>query len=102
VSRGKVDYREVLSEKDFSLFAALREWRKSLANQEGVPVYQVFTNEQLAQVVRNKVCSKADLAAIPGVGEARVTKYSDSLLMYLAECSTYPQVTEPGTDETSP
>ena len=44
----KIDYREVLSEADFAVFSKLRELRKSLAESEGVPVYAIFTNEQLA------------------------------------------------------
>lgn len=44
----KVDYREVLSEPDFAVFAKLRTLRKNLAEQEGVPAYAVFSNEQLA------------------------------------------------------
>ncbi len=42
--RAKVDYREVLSEADFALFAKLRNLRKELAEREGAPslcsVYQ--------------------------------------------------------------
>ena len=49
--RGK-DYKEILSPEDFSQFAVLRELRKELAQQEGVPVYTIFTNEQLAQIVQ--------------------------------------------------
>ena len=46
--RGKVDYREVLNEADFARYARLRKLRKEIADSEGVPVYAVFTIEQLA------------------------------------------------------
>jgi superfamily II DNA helicase RecQ len=51
-----------------------------VAEKEGVPVYVVFTNEQLAEMVKKKVSSKAALKEIEGVGEARVEKYGDAVL----------------------
>ena len=44
----KVDYKEVLKPDEFEVFSRLRDWRKGVAEAEGVPVYVVFTNEQLA------------------------------------------------------
>jgi superfamily II DNA helicase RecQ len=44
-SARRVDYREVLSEDDFAVFAKLRELRKQIAETEGVPPYAVFTND---------------------------------------------------------
>ena len=35
----KIDYREVLPETEFAVFAKLRALRKELADQEGVPIY---------------------------------------------------------------
>jgi superfamily II DNA helicase RecQ len=40
-----------------------------------VPVYAVFTNEQLAKMVTGGVVTKAALEKIDGVGEAKATKY---------------------------
>ena len=50
--RGRVDYREVLSPEQFALFVKLRALRQGIANDEAVPVYMVFTNEQVAQGAR--------------------------------------------------
>jgi superfamily II DNA helicase RecQ len=83
--KDKIDYREVLNESDFALFAKLRGLRKTLAEQEGVPAYALFTNEQLAVMVRNRVTSKAALGDIEGVGPARVEKYGDAFLKLLEE-----------------
>ncbi|HRD68235.1 MAG TPA: HRDC domain-containing protein [Candidatus Competibacter sp.] len=81
----KIDYREVLDERDFATFAALRTLRKELAEAEGVPAYALFTNEQLAAMVRGKARTVADLAAIEGVGKSRVEKYAAAFLRVLAE-----------------
>lgn len=76
----RVDYREVLKPEEFEVFSRLREWRKGVAEREGVPVYAVVTNEQLAQMVQKHVNTKASLKEIEGVGEARIEKYGDALL----------------------
>jgi superfamily II DNA helicase RecQ len=81
--RGKVDYRDVLDEREFALFTRLRSLRKTLAEQEGIPAYALFTNEQLASMIQQRVASKAALGTIDGVGTARVDKYGEAFLRIL-------------------
>lgn len=76
----KVDFKAVLPPEDFALFARLREWRKALANSEAVPVYTIFTNEQLAEMSRRRCSSLATLAEIEGVGQGRTEKYGRAVL----------------------
>ena len=78
--KGKIDYREVLAEQDFAVFAKLRALRKTLAEREGLPAYALFTNEQLAAMVQQRATSAAALAEIDGVGKARVEKFGDAFL----------------------
>lgn len=80
---GKIDYKEILSPEEFVVYAKLRDLRKQLAEKDAVPVFAVFTNEQLAQMVRMPAKSAADLARIDGVGEARVKKYAAAVLALL-------------------
>jgi superfamily II DNA helicase RecQ len=75
-----VDYKEQLQPDEFLVFSRLREWRRRVADEEAVPVYTIFTNGQLAEIVTKKVASKSALGSIIGVGEARLTKYGDGLL----------------------
>jgi superfamily II DNA helicase RecQ len=81
--RGKVDYREVLSPEDFAVFARLRQARQEIAQAEAVPVYTIFTNEQLAQMVRGRATTRAALEKIAGVGDARIEKYGGRVLEIL-------------------
>lgn len=76
----KVDYKEVLKPEEFEVFSRLRDWRKGVAEAEGVPVYVVFTNEQLAEMVKKRAGSKAALKEIEGVGDARLEKYGAAVL----------------------
>jgi superfamily II DNA helicase RecQ len=87
--KGRIDYREVLPPQEFAVFARLRELRKQLAQAEAVSVYTIFTNDQLAEMVRRRVNRKADLEAITGVGDARVSTYGGSLGM-CATLRTWP------------
>jgi len=84
----KGDYKEVLKPEEFEVFSRLRDWRKGVADKEGVPVYTVLTNEQLAQMVRKKVTAIAGLKEIEGVGEARLEKYGPALLQILTSPPT--------------
>lgn len=79
-----VDYRELLSPEDFAVFARLRSLREQLAEKDGVPAYALFTNEQLATMVRQRVRTIVALGAIAGVGKGRIDKYGAAFLAELA------------------
>lgn len=81
--KGKIDYREVLAEDEFAVYSRLRSLRKELAERDAVPAYALFTNEQLAAMVRQRVDSATSLAALEGVGQARVAKYGAPFLEVL-------------------
>lgn len=78
-----VDYKQVLGEADFAVFARLRALRKQLAQADGVPVYAVASNEQLAALVTRRVRTLDEMAAVDGLGPARVDKYGAALLTVL-------------------
>jgi superfamily II DNA helicase RecQ len=84
-SRGKVDYRELLPPEQFAAFVKLRTLRQTISKEDAVPVYVIFTNEQLAAMVQKGAASKADLGRIDGIGEARIQKYGDRFLGCLRE-----------------
>ena len=84
-SAGRIDYRDVLSEEDFTYYARIRDLRKALACQNGVPVYTVCTNEQMAQMVQNRCTTQSALQKIPGFGESKIKNYSESFLTLLQE-----------------
>lgn len=78
--KARVDYKELLSEAEFGVFAKLRDLRKQWAGREGVPPYAVFTNEQLADIVRRNVSTVTDLSKVDGIGSARLDKYGKALV----------------------
>jgi len=100
--RAKIDYREVLNEADFTVYARLRALRKEIADSEGVPVYSLFTNEQMAEMVTRRVNSASALREIAGIGEARVQKYSQPFLKALAEAFAAGDPSDRAGDEAKP
>ena len=68
----KTDYRDQLTPADFAVFSRLREERKKWSDAEGIPVYTVFTNAQLAGMVTARVRSVEELAKVEGIGAIRV------------------------------
>ncbi len=85
--RTRVDYRELLGAAGYALYERLRGLRTELSAQERVPPYLIFNNDQLAKMIQKQARTKADLAAIAGVGDARVEKYGARFLEVLAEAA---------------
>jgi superfamily II DNA helicase RecQ len=81
--RSRVDYKEILEPAEFEVFSRLRGLRKEIATREAIPIYTVFTNEQLARFIQLRCRTRADLGRVNGVGEARLEKYGEKLLEFL-------------------
>ncbi len=62
------------------LFDRLREWRRTRASTDGVPAYVVFHDTTLAAIAERKPRDWADLAAVPGIGPAKLDRYADEVL----------------------
>jgi superfamily II DNA helicase RecQ len=71
----KIDYRAVLDGKSFQRFALMREIRKKLAKEEGVPAYAVFTDAELAELARIKDLTLSSMGKIKGIGSGKLEKY---------------------------
>jgi superfamily II DNA helicase RecQ len=84
-SAPRIDYRETLGAEEYALFDKLRGVRKEIADKAGIPVYTVFTNDQLAAMVKKPPKTAKDLLSIAGIGEARVKQYGGAFLNFFAE-----------------
>ena len=76
----KVDYKQVLNETEFAIFSDLRTCRKKIAQDDSVPAYAVFTDEELCGIVRLENISTEQLKKVPGIGEKKIEKYGELLL----------------------
>jgi superfamily II DNA helicase RecQ len=76
----KVDYRQVLGEEEFVRFAKLRELRKTIAQQEAIPAYAIFTDEELAGIAQLADISVTSIQTVKGIGEKKAQKYGTFLM----------------------
>ncbi len=63
-----------------SLFEALRAWRLEIARANAVPPYVVFHDSTLTAIAGARPRSLADLAAISGVGPAKLERYGPEIV----------------------
>ena len=62
------------------LFQALREWRRQVAREHGVPAYTVFHDSTLEEIARRRPGSTAELRAVSGVGAVKLERYGTAVL----------------------
>ncbi|MEN3972504.1 DNA helicase RecQ [Sphingomicrobium sp. XHP0235] len=67
------------------VFDALREWRRDVAKEQGVPPYVVFHDSTLRAVAATRPDTLSALARIEGVGEKKLERYGTGLLTALAD-----------------
>lgn len=59
---------------------ALTQWRSRRAKADSVPAYIVLNNRTLDTIARQAPTSLKELAAIPGIGPAKLENYGDEIL----------------------
>jgi ATP-dependent DNA helicase RecQ len=64
-----------LSEGEQGLFQRLRELRKRIADEQGVPPYVVFPDASLQAMAELRPQSEAQFARVPGVGSRKLEAY---------------------------
>ena len=65
------------------LFEALRAWRRDRAREMSVPPYVIFHDSTLRSVASQKPSSLSALARIEGIGDTKLERHGESLLMAL-------------------
>lgn len=79
----KTDYKQVLDEAVFKRFSRLREIRKQIAQNEAIPAFAVFTDEELAELAKLPEFTLAKMKTIKGIGEKKVEKYGQLFIKTL-------------------
>ena len=68
------------TEESAGLFAALKAVRMTIARQENVPAYVVFSNATLMDMADKAPCSMAEFLEVSGVGEVKAERYGQIFL----------------------
>ena len=76
-----------LSSKNYDkkLFAKLRKLRKSIADEDGLPPYVVFSDATLIDMAEILPTSYGEMLAVNGVGQRKLDKYADAFLDLIQE-----------------
>ncbi|PZR54995.1 ATP-dependent DNA helicase [Xylanimonas oleitrophica] len=81
--------RDLLTgEHDVALFDALREWRRSVAQETDKPAYTVLSDATLAAIAEIRPTSTMQLARVNGIGPAKIDKYGESVLAIVAQAAS--------------
>jgi ATP-dependent DNA helicase RecQ len=72
---------------DRALFDQLRELRLELARQQDVPAYVIFHDATLTALATARPRTPADMAAIPGIGRAKLERYGQDFLAAIQAAS---------------
>jgi ATP-dependent DNA helicase RecQ len=70
---------------DPDLLARLKAWRSAEAKRRGVPAYVVFHDSTLIDLAARPPENRRDLAAVRGLGPAKMEAYGEALLRVLLE-----------------
>ncbi|MCK6265514.1 ATP-dependent DNA helicase RecQ [Vibrio sp. ZSDE26] len=76
-----------LSSKNYDkkLFAKLRKLRKSIADEDSLPPYVVFSDATLIDMAEILPTSYGEMLAVNGVGQRKLDKYADAFLDLIQE-----------------
>ncbi len=74
---------------DKKLFAKLRKLRKSIADEDGLPPYVVFSDATLIDMADILPTSYGEMLAVSGVGQRKLEKYADPFLDLIQEHLTH-------------
>lgn len=79
-----------LSSKNYDkkLFAKLRKLRKSIADEDGLPPYVVFSDATLIDMAEVLPTSYGEMLAVNGVGQRKLDKYADPFLDLIQETTS--------------
>ena len=73
-----------LEGEDLALFEALRELRRSLASERGIPPYLICNDRTLIALAKERPTDRAELLEIPGIGEKKASDLGPLFLKAIA------------------
>ncbi len=104
-TKTEIDYKAILGNELFEVFNQLRTFRKEVAVKEAIPVYAVFNNDELSNIVLLKELSLAQMKKINGIGEQKVKKFGQLFIEQIKKINQSKEktnkTTEPEINETS-
>jgi ATP-dependent DNA helicase RecQ len=85
VTKARRQSRDIPADYDQDLFEKLRGLRKSIADNDGVPPFIVFSDASLVEMAAHHPTTDAEFLEINGVGEHKLKAYGQRFLALIAE-----------------
>jgi ATP-dependent DNA helicase RecQ len=82
VARGAA--QSAVPDADRDLFQALRRKRLDIARAQNVPPYVIFHDKTLVELAAARPATRAEMANVAGVGEAKLDRYGAAFLAVIA------------------
>ena len=76
--------RDTLTKAGYELFNALRKLRFTIAREEGIPPYIIFSDKTLIDMSAKVPRDRAAMLCVSGVGEVKYDKYGDRFIEAIA------------------
>jgi ATP-dependent DNA helicase RecQ len=77
-ARAEADFD--VSPRQEAVFQALREWRRSIAKEHGVPAYTVLHDTSLREIARRMPDQVQALGGVGGVGAVKLARYGAAIV----------------------
>jgi len=77
---GAGDAEVEASPQQEAVFQALREWRRAVAKEHGVPAYTVLHDSSLREIARRLPENTSALGGVSGVGAVKLARYGDAVI----------------------
>lgn len=80
-----VDTKQALDGVDLERFGALKEWRRKVAHDAGMPAFMVMSDKTLRAIAVHNPASLDELGRIQGMGDKRLDQFGAALIRVLGE-----------------
>ena len=85
--RGRKAVKAIATSTGDSLFEALRQLRKRLADEAGMPPYIIFNDASLREMAQRQPTTLQEFSRIVGVGQAKLTRYGEQFVQLIRQRS---------------
>ena len=85
--RGRKAVKAIATSTGDSLFEALRQLRKRLADEAGMPPYIIFNDASLREMAQRQPTTLQEFSRIVGVGQAKLTRYGEQFVELIRQRS---------------
>ena len=82
--RRRTEFETELDPVENALFEELRCWRAGQAKAQAVPAYVILHDKSLRELAIRRPSCIEDLQGVPGIGQAKIDRYGESLLQLTA------------------